>query len=197
MKKYLVFILLIWGYTKVYSMDIVDTYIDDADVDRDSEQIVQLFQNDIDLLFHTPDQFKPEYVRWEIENKRVHDIWPVKEEDYEPPFYQKVLRKNEDLIGIISYIIATDSGRLKKTFGEQGKEGWLWQLSVNSTFRRKGYAQKMLGYSLEHLKQLGVETVRVFVRNYNESCLSLCQKLGFESYQTISNINASLLKKKL
>lgn len=197
MKTHFILMLLFLTSFQLYTMDSSEAYIDDADVGRDSEQIVKLFQNDIDFLFHTSDQFSPETIRWEIEHKRVSSIWPVKEEDYEPPFYQKVLRKNEDLIGVISYIIATDSGRLKKTFGEQGKECWLWQLCVDSSFRRNGYGQRMLESSLVHLKMLDVETVGVFVRDYNSPCISLCKKLGFEHYKTMSEYQSLLFRKKL
>jgi len=197
MKKLSIFVLIILICSQLSSMNVVKPYIDDAQVERDSEQVISLFKGDIDLLYHAPEQFNPEYVKWEIGNKRVHSVWPIKEEDYEHPFYQKVLRSNLNLLGIISYIVAKEDGRLQAKYGEKGKEAWLWQFCVGSNFRRKGYGQKMLESSLMHLKELGVETVRVFVRDYNDPCISLCKKIGFEQYEAISVYHSCLFRKKL
>jgi len=194
MKNY--FIVGLLFCSQLSGMD-VEPYIDDAQLDRDSAHIIKLFQNDIDFLFHSPDQFNPEYIKWEIENKRVHSVWPIKEEDYEPPFYQKVLRRDTHLVGLVSYIVAKEDGRLKKTYSDQGKAGWLWQVCVDSSFRRKGYGKRMLESALSHLKMLDVETVSGFVRAYNYAAISLYQKLGFEQYQVLDKHNSLLFRKKL
>jgi ribosomal protein S18 acetylase RimI-like enzyme len=78
-----------------------------------------------------------------------------------------VFRDNEATKGFVSY---------HKVSPSQAK---ILYIAVDDTYRRRGYAEKLLTYALDDLQRKGFKTVELVTRLVNKRAQGLYKKLGF------------------
>lgn len=78
-----------------------------------------------------------------------------------------VYRDNEATKGFVSYHKVTSS------------TARILYIAIDETYRRRGYAEKLLVYALNNLKNQGFERVELVTRLVNKRAQGLYKKLGF------------------
>ncbi len=137
--------------------------IEEVQYDRDAQDIKRIMKQDWDLLIESGD--------YSVE----HMLTKRAPSEYEPEYFGKmrikVARKDGKVVGFITYYL------------QQTYQGHILFLAVDKNYRGQGYAQKLVQYALDDLKQMGAVYARLYTKDYNEKAKNLyANKFGFELY---------------
>ena len=81
--------------------------------------------------------------------------------------------ENGTLLGhLMGYV-----GDIESVTGES--QGWIFDLSVDPKYRRRGIARKLVERFTEFVKQAGYKFIGLLVTSSNKAAVSLYEKLGF------------------
>ncbi len=69
---------------------------------------------------------------------------------------------------------------------ENGK-AYIYGVWTNPKYERQGYAKKLLNYSLEHLKKIGIKIFELTVVTKNEKAVNLYKQMGFEICEVLED----------
>jgi len=136
--------------------------------ERDAKDIIQLFdKNRYWLIAASPhehslarDEYSPEFML----KYRTMDRNPANF----GKLVIKVLRERDKFAGFTAYY--------KKSF----YRGFLLFVAVESSFRGKGYGEKLTRYAIQDLFSMGVGVVELLTRTNNVKARSLYKKIGFK-----------------
>jgi ribosomal protein S18 acetylase RimI-like enzyme len=75
-----------------------------------------------------------------------------------------------------------------KGFIAYHRHGWssarILYLGIHEKYRRRGYAETLMRYAIEDIKEQGYSRIEIFTRVINERAQNLYKKFGFTSYWT-------------
>ncbi len=132
------------------------------DEERDTQPILDLFKTDY---------------YWLVEGEfnaaaMLHYQAPNGNPFKKGQMYIKVLRENNEFIGFVTY------------YKKSPTEWKLNFIAVDSKFRGKGYAQKLMQYALDDMKRMGAKKITLVTRTSNLSAQKLYNRSGFkETYR--------------
>lgn len=86
-----------------------------------------------------------------------------------------VTYNKNDIISVIEVIYSLD------------KVAYLYGVSTNLCYRKKGYATKLLTYVLKEFKKKDIKSIELTVSKDNNAGISLYRKFGFEIIETLEN----------
>ena len=84
-----------------------------------------------------------------------------------------------ETIGMVG--VVEDGRSTRRTI--PGKRVYLQDLKIKETFRRKGYATKLLEYVIKSYEEQGIYEITIAVDSKNEPAKKLYEKLGFSLLQ--------------
>ena len=104
----------------------------------------------------------------------------------EDPRQIQVAEENGKLVGyVISQKIVKTLDKLDMAYGWS----YVYDLYVKQTHRRQGIGRELLKATIEYLKSVGSEHVRLDVWHGNEGAIKLYRELGFREYIHILQID--------
>ncbi len=135
--------------------------IQEFQYERDSQEILNIFDQDwYWLVANSRDEYSPEFM---LKYKASHQ---------DPAFagrmHLHVLREHDQFVGFVAYYKKTNAA--------------LWFLNfvgVKPEFRGKGYAEILVRYALNDMKNNGAHTVELITRPSNTNARKLYTRLGF------------------
>lgn len=133
--------------------------ISDFQDERDTQDLLKIFEKDRYWLISSEDYDPAWALKTRSPNKR--------ESRYFGKLNIKVLRENGQLVGFVAYY-------MKNFF-----LGQLLFLAVNPDFRGKGYAQQLMKYAIDDMKQMGASMITLVTRTSNLSAQAVYKKSGF------------------
>ena len=152
---------------EVSSRDYQDSFHQKASNNlSDSEKlfITNLFKEEWEWLVGDQDHFSTAYVdrifNSRILASRITENWWENLTTY-------VYYANDMPVGFVSY------------YKRSSKTGFILFLAVDQSQRNKGYAQKMLQYATDKLKERGCCKIKIMARKSNDKAIALYKKLGF------------------
>jgi len=63
--------------------------------------------------------------------------------------------------------------------GYDGHRGWIYYLAVSESWRRRGFASKMMRHAEARLRSLGCPKIDLMVRNNNDSVIEFYHSIGY------------------
>jgi len=153
-------ILTVVGTTVLYKKIYYENNIQDYKPSRDREFILNLFKNNWYWLTAN-DSLKPEKI---LDSLSL--FYP--DGSHKADITIKVNLENNQPTGFIAYY-------KKKLY-----QGYVQFMAVDEKYRGKGYAQKLLSYAIEDLKNRDCIKVRMLTRMSNLPARAVYTKLGFK-----------------
>lgn len=127
--------------------------------DRDSENILQLFEDNWHWLISSPD-YSPSYaLKYRAPNRNPRYLGSLQ---------INVLHENDKFAGFVAY------------FFKRAHEGFVLFLGVKDEFRRKNYGRTLMRHAINELVQQGATTIRLVTRTTNTKAQALYKSLNFE-----------------
>lgn len=146
-----------------YWLQVASEPIYPYDAAKDRESLIKIFkQNMFWLTNDTNEKSAVESFEYSIDSASSSDSWMDRGN-----LLTYVYRDNEATKGFVSYHKVSSS--LAK----------ILYIAVDDTYRRRGYAEKLLIYALDNLKRKGYERVELVTRLVNKRAQGLYKKLGF------------------
>ena len=65
--------------------------------------------------------------------------------------------------------------------GYDGHRGWIYYLAVSHSWRRRGFANKMVRHAEACLRDLGCPKIDLMVRNDNDSAIDFYHSIGYDN----------------
>jgi len=147
----------------------VKTNICDFNPERDTQPIINIFNDNRDFLVEEEDASQ-----YECFLKKCH----------EHPFCTiKILRENEELAGYIFY-------------HKHEHQGLILGLAVAHEFRRKGYGKLLTSTALEELYNKDIDHIALICHSDSTPALNLYEKMGFKQIDEDVFGNITLKHKK-
>jgi ribosomal protein S18 acetylase RimI-like enzyme len=134
----------------------------DFDDARDTQEILNLFEANWHWLVATPD-YSPAYML----KYRAPNQTPLSH----GKLSIKVLREKDTFVGFIAY------------YKKKPQEGFILFVAVKEEFRGKRYAEKLIHYAINDMKEQGVKSVWLITRLSNARAQALYRRLGFYELQ--------------
>ncbi len=97
----------------------------------------------------------------------------------------KVLQKDKQIIGFITYLISWEN------------TGHIELFAINNNFQRHGYGTQLVTYAINDLQQMGATSINICVSEKNRKAQALYYKLGFKCIQYFTQNKVMLLTKQL
>lgn len=161
LKKILFIISMISIGTGIYFFTMQPEGIYPYERSRDRRNILNFFSNNWYWLVSSPD-FSPEYM---LDIRAIgHSSDPTQN------LTLFVYRKNKKFIGFVAY------GLKNKV---HPKVGYVLFLAVDTPYRKKGYAKKLLQYACTELIKQGVKQIELVTRTENYAAQRVYTSLGF------------------
>ena len=137
------------------------------DAAQDRESLIKIFKQNQFWLTNDPDEASAlESFTYSLDNASSSDSWMDRGN-----LLTYVYRDNEATKGFVAY---------HKVSSSTAK---ILYIAVDDTYRRRGYAEKLLVYALDDLKRKGYEHVELVTRLVNKRAQGLYKKLGFKLYK--------------
>jgi len=136
--------------------------ITDFDDARDTQDILALFETNWHWLVAS-DDYSPAHM---LKNRAPNEN-PL----YKGKLSIKVLREKGVFVGFIAY------------YKKKPTEGFILFVAIKETFRGKRYAEQLMDYAMNDLKNQGVLTVWLITRLSNLRAQALYNRLGFYELQ--------------
>lgn len=113
------------------------------------------------------------------------------------PLILKVIKNTGGIIGFLGYVLYDSANNDRDYAGPYMMNspldrGHIEILAMNSAYRKKGLAKKLLEYAIWDLAQKGAKKINVGVRNDNQSALNLYSRFGFAVDRTFDDQNTIL-----
>ena len=85
------------------------------------------------------------------------------------------------------YLVAEENGRMVGAIlgTHDGRKGWINRLAVAPDQRRLGIAQKLVGAVEQRLIDLGIEIFACQIEDWNETSMSVFDRLGYTRHADI------------
>lgn len=115
------------------------------------------------------------------------------------PLILKVIKNTGGIIGFIGYVLYDSANNDRDYAGPYMMNppldrGHIEILAIDSGYRKKGLAKKLLEYAIQDLTQKGAKKINVGVNHENKSALGLYHKIGFVKNRTFDDQSTILIK---
>ena len=86
------------------------------------------------------------------------------------------------------FLVAEIEGRLVGSVlgTHDGRKGWIKRLAVDSEFRRRNIARRLVTEVEGRLAELGIEVIACLIEEWNNESMEVFQRLGYEKYSGIA-----------
>lgn len=128
------------------------------DAQRDTKPILDIFERDWYWLV-AGDDYSPEFM--------LQYRAPKQDPVFAGRMHIKVLREQDTFIGFVAYYM------------KNAQVGFLNFVDINPDFRGKRYAQQLVRYAINAMKDLGASRIDLVTRPSNVSARALYKRLGF------------------
>lgn len=175
--------------------DLSSVEVTDFDAEKDFEQAKELLQeNWQELVGDQPctDQLCIMYADYFFKDKKSANYRPY-------PLLLKTIKNTGGLIGFIGYVLYDSANNDRDSVGPcmmnpPLDRGHIEILAIDSAYRKKGLAKKLLEYAIQDLTQKGAKKINVGVQYDNQSAIKLYRKLGFVQDRTFDDQSIILVK---
>lgn len=178
----------------VYDLACVE--ITDFDREKDFDQAKQLLQeNWQELIGHNEpctDQTVQAYAEYLFRDRRSANYRGY-------PLLLKTIKNSGGLIGFVGYVLYDSANNDRDYVGPYMMNppmdrGHIEIVAIDSAYRKKGLAKKLLNYAIDDLTQKGAQKINVGVSTDNQAALRLYHTLSFTNVREYDNQTNILIK---
>lgn len=175
--------------------DLTFVEVADFDPEKDFEQAKELLKENWQELVGDQlctDQLCTMYADYFFKDKKSANYRPY-------PLILKTIKNTDGLIGFIGYVLYDSANNDRDFVGPfmmnpPLDSGHIEILAINSAYRKKGLAKKLIDFAIQDLTQKGAQKINVGVHYDNKPALNLYHKSGFFIDRKFDDQNVILAK---